>query len=286
MESRPGQVKSGPSRAALDPAPPVLFPRAWPLPIMKIRTLLVDDEALARERLRALLAGEPDLEIIGECADGAEAVAALEREQPDLLFLDVQMPELDGFDVLATARPARPPVIIFTTAYSEHALRAFEVHALDYLLKPFDRERLQAALRRAREHLRLARAEALNEKLHALLAEVRPPSSKTDRLVVKSGGRVMLVRTAEVDWIESADNYVILHVGAESHMLRETMASLEARLDPRQFLRISRSTIVNLDRVKELQPMFHGDYVVILRNGTRLNLSRSYRDKLQHLLGR
>lgn len=253
---------------------------------MKIRTLLVDDEALARERLRALLAGEPDLEILGECADGAEAVAAIEREQPDLLFLDVQMPELDGFDVLATARPARPPVVIFTTAYSEHALRAFEVHALDYLLKPFDRERLQVALRRARESLRLARAEALNEKLHALLAEVRPPTQKTDRLVVKSGGRVMLIRTADVDWIESADNYVNLHVGAESHMLRETMASLEARLDPRQFLRISRSTIVNLDRVKELHPMFHGDYVVILRNGTRLNLSRSYRDKLQQLLGR
>jgi len=253
---------------------------------MKIRTLLVDDEALARERLRDMLAAEPDLEIIGECADGAEAVTALERDQPDLVFLDVQMPELDGFDVLAAARPARPPVVIFTTAYSEHALRAFEVHALDYLLKPFDRERLQVALRRAREHLRLARTEALNEKLHALLAEMRPPARKVDRLVVKSGNRVVLLRTADVDWIEAADNYVNLHVGTESHLLRETMAALEARLDPRQFLRISRSAIVNLDRVKELQPMFHGDYVVILRNGTRLNLSRSYRDKLQQLLGR
>ncbi len=253
---------------------------------MKIRTLLVDDEALARERLRALLASEPDVDIIGECADGAEAVATLERETPDLVFLDVQMPELDGFGVLAEARPARPPLVVFTTAYSEHALRAFEVHALDYLLKPFDRERLQVTLQRVREHLRLAQTGALNDKLNALLAEMRPPSQKADRLVVKSGGRVLLIRTAEVDWIEAADNYVNLHVGSESHMLRETMASLETRLDPRQFLRISRSTIVNLDRVKELQPMFHGDYVVILRNGARLSLSRNYRDKLQHLLGR
>ncbi len=253
---------------------------------MKIRTLLVDDEALARERLRTLLAGEADLEIIGECADGAEAIEALERDAPDLVFLDVQMPELDGFEVLATARPPRPPVVIFTTAYSEHALRAFEVHALDYLLKPFDSDRLRLALHRAREHLRLARVEALNEKLNALLAEMRPAPPRADRLVVKTGGRVMLIRTADVDWIESADNYVTLHVGPESHMLRETMASLEARLDPRHFLRISRSTIVNLDRIKELQPMFHGDYAVILRNGTRLSLSRSFRDKLQHLLGR
>lgn len=253
---------------------------------MKIRTLLVDDEPLARHRLRDLLAGEADLEIIGECADGAEAIETIEREMPDLLFLDVQMPELDGFEILANARPARPPAVIFTTAYSEHALRAFEVHALDYLLKPFDRERLQRALSRAREHLRRARVEALNEKLNALLAELRPNLPKADRLVVKSGGRVMLIRTADVDWIESADNYVTLHVGPESHMLRETMASLEARLDPQHFLRISRSTIVNLDRIKELQPMFHGDYAVILRNGTRLSLSRSYRDKLQHLLGR
>lgn len=253
---------------------------------MKIRTLLVDDEALARERLRSLLRGEPDLELIGECADGAEAVTAIERDQPDLVFLDVQMPELDGFDVLATAKPARPPVIIFTTAYSEHALRAFEVHALDYLLKPFDRDRLQVAVQRAREHLRLARTQALNEKLNALLADIRPPGQKVDRLVVKSGSRVVLIRTTDIDWIESADNYVNIHVGAESHLLRETMAALEARLDPRQFMRISRSTIVNLDRVKELQPMFHGDYVVILRNGTRLNLSRNYREKLQQLLGR
>lgn len=253
---------------------------------MNIRTLIVDDEALARERLRALLASETDLEIIGECSDGAEAVEALERDPPDLVFLDVQMPELDGFGVLEAARPARMPAVIFTTAFSEHALRAFEVHALDYLLKPFDLERLRVALDRARQRLHQTQAGALNEKLNALLAEMRPAQPKVDRLVIKTAGRVMLVRTAEVDWIESADNYVNLHIGPDSHLLRETMASLEARLDPKHFLRISRSTIVNLDRVKELQPMFHGDYAVILRNGARLSLSRSYRDKLQHLLGK
>lgn len=253
---------------------------------MKIRTLIVDDEQLARERLRGFLSAETDLEIVGECADGQAAVEAIERDEPDLLFLDVQMPELDGFGVLEAARPARPPVVIFTTAFSQHALRAFEVHALDYLLKPFDRDRVRVALDRARHHLRQSQAGALNEKLAALLAEMRPPTQAVDRLVVKTGGRVMLVRTADIDWVEAADNYVSLHAGAETHLLRETMAALETRLDPKLFLRISRSTIVNVERIKELQPMFHGDYTVILRNGTRLSLSRSYRDKLQFLLGK
>ncbi len=251
---------------------------------MKIRTLIVDDEPLACERLRGFLSAEADLEIVGECADGQAAVEAIERDQPDLLFLDVQMPELDGFGVLEAAKPVRPPVVIFTTAFSQHALKAFEVHALDYLLKPFDRDRVRVALDRARAHLRQSQAGVLNEKLAALLAEMRPPTQTTDRLVVKTSGRVMLVRTADIDWIEAADNYVSLHVGPEVHMLRETMAAIEARVDPKLFLRISRSTIVNLERIKELQPMFHGDYTVILRNGTRLSLSRSYRDKVKHLL--
>ncbi len=253
---------------------------------MKIRTLIVDDEELARERLRALLGAETDLEIIGESADGASAVEAIVREQPDLLFLDVEMPELDGFGVLEALRPARVPVVIFTTAFSQHAIKAFEVHALDYLLKPFDRERLRVALDRARDRLRESRSGALNEKLAALLAEMRPPPVASDRLVVKAAGKVLLVKVGDIDWIEAADNYVSLHVGSDTHMLRETMNSLEARLNPKQFIRISRSTIVNLERIKELQPMFHGDYAVILRNGTRLSLSRSHREKLQHLLGR
>ncbi len=251
---------------------------------MKIRTLIVDDEPLARERLRGFLGAETDLDLIRECADGQTAVEAIERDQPDLVFLDVQMPELDGFAVLAAAKPARPPIVIFTTAFSQHALKAFEVHALDYLLKPFDRERVQVALDRARARLRQSQAGDLNERLAALLAEMRPPTQTADRLVVKTSGKVMLVRTTDIDWIEAADNYVTLHVGAEVHMLRETMAAIETRLDPKTFLRISRSTIVNLERIKELQPMFHGDYTVILRNGTRLGLSRSYRDKVKHLL--
>jgi two-component system LytT family response regulator len=251
---------------------------------MTIRTLIVDDEPLARERLRTLLAAEPDVALVGECGDGQEAVRAIEEHQPDLVFLDIQMPELDGFGVLASIKPPRLPEVIFVTAFNQHALRAFEVHALDYLLKPFDRERFQTALERARTRLAQARSGELNQKLTALLAEIRPEPKTTDRLAVKTSGKVLFVKTSDIDWIEAADNYVSLHVGAESHLLRETMGALEARLDPKQFLRISRSTIVNLERVKELQPMFHGDYTVILRNGTRLGLSRNYRDKLQALM--
>ena len=253
---------------------------------MKIRTLIVDDEPLARGRLRTLLAVEPDIEIIGEAGDGREAAAAIESARPDLVFLDIQMPELDGFGVVETIRSARTPEIIFVTAFSQHALRAFEVHALDYLLKPFDRERFQVALGRARTRLAQARSDELSQRLTALLAEMRPEARAADRLAVKSGGRVLFLKLADIDWIEAADNYVNLHVGAESHLLRETMTALEARLDASQFLRIIRSTIVNVERIKELQPMFHGDYAVILRNGSRLSLSRGYRDKLQQLLGK
>jgi two-component system LytT family response regulator len=251
----------------------------------RIRTLIVDDEHLARERLRALLEAEPDIEIVGECADGREAVAAIERDTPDLLFLDVQMPELDGFEVLAAVETPRLPLVVFVTAFNQHALRAFEVHALDYLLKPFDRERFQLAMSRVRTRFEESQTGAINQRLTALLADLKPEPRTADRLVVKSSGRVVFLKAADVDWIEAADNYVSLHIGQESHMLRETMSSLEARLDPAQFLRVNRSTMVNIDRVKELQPMFHGDYTVILRNGARLTLSRGYRDKLQQLMG-
>lgn len=254
---------------------------------MKIRTLIVDDEPLARERLRQLLEAEADVDVVGECGDGREAVAAIEKHQPDLVFLDIQMPELDGFGVLEETSPARMPEIVFVTAFNQHALRAFEVHALDYLLKPFDRERFQVALDRARTHLQHARSGELNQKLAALLAEMRPPESRlTDRLAIKTGGKVVFLKATDIDWVEAADNYVNLHVGAESHLLRETMSSIETRLDPKQFLRISRSSMVNVERIKELQPMFHGDYTVILRNGTKLSLSRNYRDKLEKLMGR
>ncbi len=254
---------------------------------MKIRTLIVDDEPLARERLRKLLQAEPDIEIVGECADGKEAVALANAEQPDLIFLDIQMPELDGFGVVAGLEGEPLPAVIFVTAYDRFALKAFEVHALDYLLKPFDRERFQKALARARTLVQNRQTGDLSRRLSSLITDLKPRQEKyIDRLAVKTEGRVLFFKTEDIDWFEAADNYVSIHVGNEEHLHRETMSSLEGKLPPTRFLRISRSTIVNIERIKELQPMFHGDYVVILKNGTRLNLSRNYRDKLNQLLGR
>jgi two-component system, LytTR family, response regulator len=253
----------------------------------KVRTLIVDDEPLARGRLRQLLEDQIDIEIIGECEDGVTALQAIREERPDLVFLDVQMPELDGFGLLQELGQESMPAIIFVTAHDQFALRAFEVHALDYLLKPFDAERLQRSLTRARGWLERRGGEDLGTKLSALLTDLRGPAAKLqDRLAVKSSGRVVLLKYEEIDWIEAADNYVNLHVGKESHLLRETMNNLEQRLPAERFLRISRSTIVNLDRVRELQPMFHGEYAVILRDGVRLSLSRGYRDRLSLLLGK
>lgn len=253
---------------------------------MKIRTLIVDDEPLARERLRNLLAEETDIELIGECSDGREALAGIEKHSPDLVFLDVQMPEVDGFGVVAKLNSERMPAIIFVTAYDRYALQAFEVHALDYLLKPFDRERFQTALQRARAHLNRDKTDDLRQRLSALLADLKPESKPLDRLAIKTEGRVLFLKIDEIDWIEASDNYVIVHSGKESPMHRETMSSLESKLPSESFMRISRSTIVNVERIKELQPMFHGEYSVILRNGTRLTLSRSYREKVQKLLGK
>jgi two-component system, LytTR family, response regulator len=256
---------------------------------MKIRTLIVDDEPLARDRLRKLLESEPDIQIVGECADGAEALEAIGKEAPDLLFLDVQMPELDGFGVIAGLKDSSPPAIIFVTAYDKFALRAFEVHALDYLLKPFDRDRFNKALERARSTIRQSEGGALKQHLSSLLADLKSEKSAPkylDRLAVKNEGRVLFFRIDDIDWIEAADNYVSIHLGAEQHMHRETMASLESKLPPSKFVRINRSIIVNIERIKEMQPMFHGDYVVILKNGTRLNMSRNYRDKLNQITGK
>jgi len=252
----------------------------------KIRALIVDDEPLARERIIDLLMDDAEVEVIGECGDGLSAVAAIESQKPDLLLLDVQMPELDGFGVLDAVGADRLPVIIFVTAYDQYALRAFEVHALDYLLKPFDRERFDKALQRAKRQFARERVGAVNQQLVALLADLKARPKPLERLVIKSGGRVFFLRAEEIDWIESAANYVRLHVGRESHLLRETINSLAAKLDPEKFLRIHRSTIVNLERVKELQPWFHGDYVVILQDDTQLTSSRSYREQLHKLLGK
>ena len=245
---------------------------------MKIRTLIVDDEPLARDRLRQLLQDEPDIELVGECADGREAVAAIGKKSPELLFLDVQMPELDGFGVLEAMGTGPQPVIVFVTAHDQFALRAFEVHAVDYLLKPFDRERFQKALRRAIEQVGNRDPGALRRRQTALLGNL--PATQ---LAVKSGGHVVWVKLDEIDWIGSADNYAELHVGTKSHLLRETLGALEARLAPEKFVRISRSAIVNAQHIKELHRLFYGGYELVLHDGTRLTLSRRFRDKLKQL---
>ncbi len=250
----------------------------------KIRALIIDDEPLARERLVDLLANDAEVEIIGECGDGLAAVASIEHHKPDLIFLDVQMPELDGFGVLEAIEAT--PVIIFVTAYDQYALRAFEVHALDYLLKPFDQERFDKALQRAKHQIARERAGTAPQELAALLADLKARPKPIERLVIKSGGRVFFLRADEIDWIESAANYVKLHVGKESHLLRETINGLTAKLNPDKFLRIHRSIIINLERVKELQPWFHGDYVVIMQDGAQLTSSRNYRGQLRKLLGK
>lgn len=250
---------------------------------MPARTLIIDDEALARDRLRQLLQTEPEIEIIGECADGRQAVEAIQAQAPDLIFLDIQMPELDGFAVLEAIHLDPMPVIVFVTAYDKFALKAFEVHAVDYLLKPFDRERFQIALHHALDQVKRRGEPALSERQTAALAELKPPAKMPERLPIKSAGRVIFVRVEDIDWVEAAHNYIVLHVGKESHLLRETMNAFEGRLSPEKFVRISRSTIVNIDRIKELQPLFYGEYNVTLHNGTRLTLSRRYRNKLQQL---
>src|SRR5512139_4049111 len=229
-----------------------------------------------------------DVELIGECTDGSQAISAIQSHQPDLVFLDVQMPACDGFGVVQHVGAERMPAVVFVTAYDEYALKAFEVHALDYLLKPFGRDRFQQTLQHARAILERRRAGDLGRRLLALVNDIKtePGPTRLDRLVVKSGGRVFFLRTDEIDWIEAAGNYVRLHLGGESHLFRETMNRMESRLDSRRFVRIHRSRIVNTERVKELQPWFNGEHVVVLQNGTRLPLSRGYRDKLQERLGK
>ncbi len=250
----------------------------------KIRTVIVDDEPLARRGIRAQLKNEKDIEIISECRNGQEAVKAIESQAPALVFLDVQMPELDGFEVVEAIGIEQMPAVIFVTAYDRYALRAFEVHALDYLLKPFDDERFATALERARRQIKQKNIDELSRRLQGLLDDLQSRRKYVERLVVKSAGRILFLSVAEIDWIEAADNYVRLHAGRESHLLRETMNSLEKKLDPDQFLRVHRSRIVNARKIKELQPLFRGEYDIMLRNGTRVESGRGYRDRLQKLL--
>ena len=250
-----------------------------------MRVLIVDDEPLSRRKLRRLLNGECDLEIIGECTDGAQAVTAIAEQKPDLVFLDVQMPEMDGLGVIYAVGPQRMPLVVLVTAYDHYALKAFEVSALDYLLKPVNRERFQAAVARARSQMELGRNGEVGQRLQALLEHLQAGQEYSRRLMLKSEGRVFFLTVDEIDWIEAAHNYLVLHVGTKSHLIRETMDSLEARLDPNHFVRIHRSTVVNLERIQEMHPWVRGEHAVLLRDGTRLTLSRSYYERLRQRLG-
>jgi two-component system LytT family response regulator len=253
---------------------------------IKTRVIIADDEPLARARLRMLLAEESWVDLIAECSDGPSTITSIEKFRPDLVFLDVQMPGGSGFDVIQSVGAGRMPFVIFVTAFDRYALRAFDVHALDYLLKPFDRDRFRDALTRARERIERSSNGDLERRLLAIVNDLKPAPQPLERFVIKSGGRVFFLRAEDIEWIEAAGNYVKLHVGAETHVFRETMNSLEARLNPSVFFRIHRSHIVNIERVRELQPWFNGEYVVFLTSGARLTLSRGYREKLQDRIGR
>ncbi len=245
---------------------------------MSLRVIIVDDEPLARERVRTFLADEPDVEIVAECADGAEAVEQIEKLHPDVLFLDVQMPRLNGFEVLEAIGPDAMPIVVFTTAHDDHAIRAFEVSAVDYLLKPFKQPRFRKALERARTQLPATKGNAPKPELSALLSQWREANGGGPRVLVKSPDRILFLKPDEIDHIEACGNYVVLHSGKEKHIVRETMTAMESRLNSSGFMRINRSVILNLSRIKELQPLAAGEYVVILKTGARLNMTCSLRD--------
>ncbi len=248
----------------------------------KLRALIVDDERVARQRIRRLLASTAsDIAVIGECADGVTAVETIAREEPDLVFLDVQMPELDGFGVVSALDPAALPAIIFVTAFDKYALRAFDVHAIDYLLKPFTTERFRTAVLRARDRIQ---RRTLDNGLASLAHTLRERPRYLTRVSVKTAGKIVLVDAATVDWIEAADNYVRLHVGTREYLHRETLAGLEKQLDPERFVRIHRSALVQIDRIVELHPASHGDMDVVLRNGKTLTLSRTFVEGVRRVL--
>jgi two-component system LytT family response regulator len=251
-----------------------------------LRVLIADDEPLARERLREFIEAEEDLEIAGECSDGVETVQAMRETLPELVFLDVCMPKLDGFSVIAALEPSQVPSVIFVTAYDQYALRAFETNALDYLLKPFDRTRFQEALRRARETITQVQKQSRLEQISELLDRSQTSAPIHDRIAIRSRGRVVFVRFGEIDWICGADNYAELHVGKSTHLLRETITGLEERLPSGHFLRISRSLIINLDRIKQCQLKGSGNYTIILRDGMEFSVGRKYRHNLDSLLGK
>lgn len=255
------------------------------------RTLIVDDEPLARDTLRRLLSADPEIHLAGECRGGTEAAGCIRAEVPDIVFLDVQMPEVDGFEALRLAAPAQVPAVVFTTAHDRYALRAFDAEALDYLLKPFDDGRFLHALARAKARVREHRLHGLTRRLVATLGDPAraepepPPVTWAERIALKANGRVFFLRVTDIDWIEAADYCVRIHTAGRFHLLREPLRELEARLDPRRFFRVHRSALVNLSRIKELEPHFHGEYVVVMEDGARLRLSRGRREQLHGVLG-
>jgi two-component system LytT family response regulator len=269
---------------------------ASPLPVAhapRLRAIIVDDEPAARRGVRLLLERDSAVEIVGEASGGAEALELIRTARPEIAFLDVQMPGCDGFEVLAQLPPAAVPAVVFVTAYDEHALRAFEVNAVDYLLKPYDDARFSAALHRAKEEVRRRQSDTVNSRLTQLLDYLQqsPPAAAApkddpagDRILVKSSGEIFFLKAEEIDWIEAEGDYMKFHVAGRAHLMRETMARLEARLDPKRFIRIHRSTIVNIDRLRKLSPSFAGEYAVILHDGTKLKLSRGYHERISSLM--
>jgi two-component system LytT family response regulator len=248
---------------------------------MKIRALIADDEPLAREWVRSAIADDPDLDVIGEAGDGFEAAEAIRRLKPDLVFLDVQMPGLDGFGVLEALSPEEIPAVVFITAFDQYAVRAFEAQAVDYLMKPFSRERVEEAVRRVRELVKGRSLEDFRESIAKIVEKVRRDRSYPEWVLLKADGKNVFVKVRDIDWIESSRNNVRIHVGPTLYLLHETTTAIASRLDPKRFLRIHRSAIVNIERIRELHPWFNGDYAVILRDGTQLTLSASYRDRLR-----
>jgi two-component system LytT family response regulator len=248
---------------------------------MNIRALIVDDEPLAREWVRSAVSEDPELEVLGECGDGFEAAEAIRRLKPDLVFLDVQMPGLDGFGVLEALTPEEIPAVVFVTAFDQYAVRAFEAQAVDYLMKPFSKERVEEAVRRVRELVKGKSLEDFRESISRIVEKIRRDRSFPEWVLLKSEGKNVFVKVKDIDWIESSRNNVRIHVGQTIYLLHETTSAIASRLDPKKFLRIHRSAIVNIERIKELHPWFNGDYAVILRDGTQLTLSSSYRDRLK-----
>jgi len=249
-----------------------------------IRALIVDDEPLPRERIRTLLAEHRNIEVIGECQDGQEAANKILAERPDLVFLDIQMPELDGFEVIKAIGPDDLPAIVFVTAFDEYAIRAFEVNAIDYLLKPINAGRFEKAVLRAIDRLAQFNERGPDRQLSSFVERLRAEQQYMLRFVVRTGSKLFFVRASDVDWIDVADNYVRLHVNGREHLVRDTLKSIESRLDPEIFVRVHRSIIINLDRVESVEPHFHGEYVVTMKDSARFTTSRSYSERLRLLL--